>query len=130
MFTRVVWLASDGTSVPRPMMRILPASTSASPTGGTDQPMSIWPDMTWVGGGAAARVGVGLARPRAASHREGTSKWLDAPAAETPAVLPAPSFNEGMGESARAYQNRSDAPCHSASKIRTGAFRTYAPMTP
>ena len=57
MMTRTVWPFSDGISLPRAMMRILPSLISLRPNGGADQPMSIWPVITCVNvaGRAAGR---------------------------------------------------------------------------
>src|SRR5262245_27077221 len=59
--TRMVWLRSDGTSLPLAMTRILPSSISLSPNGGDPQPMSICPDMTAVSVAGMPPVEVGTA---------------------------------------------------------------------
>ncbi len=130
MFTRVVWSASAGTSVPRAMMRISPAFSSFSPIGGTDQPMSICPDITCVSVAPAPPVGVGCAFTPACCSSASSTRLDDDPAAENAAVWPPASFIERIGPFVRAYQNRSDAPCHSASITRTGAPFTAAASTP
>src|SRR5262245_17377810 len=57
----MVWLRSDGTSLPLAMTRILPSSISLSPNGGDPQPMSICPDMTAVSVAGMPPVEVGTA---------------------------------------------------------------------
>ena len=59
--TRTVWPRSDGTSLPRAMMRILPSWISCNPKGGAAQPISIWPDITDVSVAGGPPVDVGLA---------------------------------------------------------------------
>ena len=92
--------------------------------------MSICPDITWVSVAPAPPVGVGRACVPAASSSDSSTRWLDEPELENAAVFDPASFNERIGSAARAYQNRSDAPCHSAANARTGARRTAAPNTP
>ena len=43
------------------MMRILPSATSFNPNGGAPQPISIWPDITWVSVEGWVPVAVGTA---------------------------------------------------------------------
>src|SRR5256885_716739 len=48
MIVRTVCPRSEGTSLPRMRMRILPSLSSFTPNGGAAQPMSTWPDITCV----------------------------------------------------------------------------------
>ena len=61
MMVRTVWPRSDGISLPRAMMRILPSLISLMPNGGAAQPMSICPDITAVSVPGSPPVAVGLA---------------------------------------------------------------------
>ncbi len=61
MMVRTVWPRSEGASLPRMRMRILPSFSSFTPNGGAAQPMSIWPDITCVSVAAGPPVAVGLA---------------------------------------------------------------------
>jgi len=60
MIVRTVWPLSEGTSLPRAIMRILPSFISCRPNGGADQPTSTWPDITAVSVAAGPPVLVGV----------------------------------------------------------------------
>ena len=59
IIVRTVCPRSDGTSLPRAMMRILPSLISCRPNGGAAQPISTWPDITAVSVAAGPPVAVG-----------------------------------------------------------------------
>ena len=72
MMVRTVCPRNDGASLPRRRMRIFPSLISFMPNGGAAQPMSIWPDMTWVSVPAGPPVGVGLALTPSSSMNAST----------------------------------------------------------
>ena len=63
-------------------MRILPSANSFSPNGGALQPMSIWPDITWVSVAGCVPVAVGIALMPSSCRKARTTLWLDDPLAE------------------------------------------------
>jgi hypothetical protein len=58
---RTVCPLNTAASLPVVMIRIFPSSSCCRPSGGADQPMSIWPDSTCVSVGAGPPVAVGFA---------------------------------------------------------------------
>jgi hypothetical protein len=61
MMARTVCPCNEGTSLPRPTMRILPSLISLTPNGGAAQPMSICPLITCVSVAGGPPVAVGFA---------------------------------------------------------------------
>ena len=61
MIARTVCPCSEGMSLPRAMMRILPSLISFTPNGGAAQPMSICPLITEVSVAGGPPVAVGFA---------------------------------------------------------------------
>src|SRR5262245_34674049 len=72
MMVRTVCPRSEGASLPRMRIRIFPSLSSFTPNGGAAQPISIWPDMTWVSVAAGPPVGVGLALTPSSSTNAST----------------------------------------------------------
>src|SRR5258708_34336657 len=72
MIVRTVCPRSDGASLPRMRMRILPSLSSFIPNGGAAQPISIWPDMTWVSVPAGPPVAGGLALTPSSARKAST----------------------------------------------------------
>ena len=72
MMARTVCPRSEGTSLPRAMMRILPSLISFMPNGGAAQPISIWPVITGVSvpGGPPVAVGFALAPSSCAERHD------------------------------------------------------------
>src|SRR5262249_52472037 len=96
---------SDGTSLPRAMMRILPSAISRRPNGGAAQPTSIWPDITAVSvaGGPPGAGGFALA-PRSLTKAT-TMVFALEPLVEYASVFCAVrSFRLLIGESPLTYQ--------------------------
>src|SRR6476619_3293600 len=104
MMTRTVWSRSDATSLPRATSRILPCSRSSTPSGGDDQPISIWPDITAVHVLAELPVAVGLSATPDSLVSPSTMTLVEEPVLEKAMVFPAASLIERIGESARTYQ--------------------------
>src|SRR5262245_33393904 len=102
---RTVWLRSDGTSLPRATMRILPSWISLRPNGGAAQPMSIWPVITDVSVPGGPPVAVGFALAPSSSTNATTMLLELEPLVEYAMVLLAVvSFRLLIGESALTYQ--------------------------
>jgi hypothetical protein len=80
--TRMVWLRSDGTSLPPATTRILPSSISLSPNGGAAHPMSIWPDITAVSVAGMPPVDVGTALMPSSLPKPRTMLWVVEPLVE------------------------------------------------
>src|SRR5690349_12908220 len=107
MIARTVWSRSDGISLPRAMMRILPSLISLMPNGGADQPMSIWPVITCVKVAGGPPVAVGFALVPSSCTNATTMLFELDPLVEYAIVLDAvASFKLLIGESAFTYQNR------------------------
>src|SRR5215468_8806680 len=102
---RTVCPRSDGTSLPRAMLRTLPSLISCMAMGGADQPMSIWPDITAVRVAGGLPVGVGFALTPSSSTNASTILWELDPLVEYATVLRAvASARDLRGDSARTYQ--------------------------
>src|SRR5262249_40208381 len=105
MMERTVWLRSDGTSLPRATMRILPSWISFKPNGGAAHPMSTCPVITDVNVPGGPPVAVGFALAPSSSTKATTMLLELEPLVEYAMVLlGVVSFRLLIGESARTYQ--------------------------
>ena len=104
MLTRMVWLASCGTSVVRAITVILPSRMFCRPNGAAAQPTSICPVITCVKVAGAPPAASGLASTCAWRSSASRIRFDDEPGEENAIVLPAASFRLLMLLSARAYQ--------------------------
>src|SRR5215471_5609769 len=116
-FTRMVCCASAATSLPRAMMTSLPSASCCSTKGGTDQPTSICPDITWVSVAGAPPVATSLGVTFAWFTSCSRMRLVEEPGEENATVLPLVSARRVMPLSGRAYQNASAAPVASALMI-------------
>src|SRR5262245_62840774 len=102
------------------MITSLPSASCCSTNGGTDQPTSICPDITWVSVPGAPPVGTSLGATLAWPTSCSRIRLVDEPGEENATVLPLVSARLLMPLSGRAYQNASGAPVASALMIFTG----------
>jgi len=78
----MVWLRSDGTSLPPATTRIFPSSISLSPNGGEPQPTSTCPDITAVSVAGMPPVEVGTALMPSSLPSPRTMLWVVEPPVE------------------------------------------------
>ena len=104
MLTRMVWLASCGTSPVRAITTICPSRTFCRPNGAAAQPTSIWPVITCVRVAGAPPVAMVFALTPACRSSASRIRFDEEPGEENETVLPAASFRLLMPLSARAYQ--------------------------